>query len=110
MVVIDIMGITKIVTLIRMVTKQLEKEGARPTLLDPLEVDAPLLAQPLHFMVSFITVLVSPCGLLNVYQLPCRRTKVRPHSGCWTRTKLSKKAKGNLMFEVTKIAQFCAGL
>ena len=62
MVVIDIMGITKIVTLIRMVTKQLEKEGARPTLLDPLEVDAPLLAQPLHFMVSFIMVLVSPCG------------------------------------------------
>ena len=36
----------------RMVTKQLEKEGARPTLLDPLEVGAPLLAQPLHFMVS----------------------------------------------------------
>ena len=59
MMVIDIMGITKIVTLIRMVTKQLEKEGARPTLLDPLEVDAPLLAQPLHFMVSFIMVLVS---------------------------------------------------
>ena len=40
-----------------MVTKQLEKEGARPTLLDPLEVGAPLLAQPLHFMASFIVVL-----------------------------------------------------
>merc|ERR1719373_400093 len=34
----------------KMVTKQLEKEGARPTLLDPLQVGAPLLAQPLHFM------------------------------------------------------------
>merc|ERR1719495_1770126 len=34
----------------RMITKQLEKDGAKPTLLDPLEVGAPLLAQPLHFM------------------------------------------------------------
>ena len=57
--------ISKIFT-IRMVTKQLEKEGALPTLLDPLEVGAPMLAQPLHFMVSFIIV----TALLNVSTSP----------------------------------------
>ena len=36
--------------------KQLEKDGAKPTLLDPLEVGAPLLAQPLHFMVSIFKI------------------------------------------------------
>ena len=41
---------------IRMITKQLEKDGAKPTLLDPLEVGAPLLAQPLHFMVRIFKI------------------------------------------------------
>ena len=56
MVIIIVINTMKIVLLTRMITKQLEKEGARPTLLDPLEVGAPLLAQPLHFMVSFLFV------------------------------------------------------
>ena len=67
MIVIDIARMVESLRLtpsIRMVTKQLEKEGARPTLLDPLEVNAPLLAQPLHFMVSSIIVLL--LRLLNV--------------------------------------------
>ena len=55
MVIIIVINTMKIVHLTRMITKQLEKEGARPTLLDPLEVGAPLLAQPLHFMVSFLS-------------------------------------------------------
>ena len=89
-----------------MVTKQLEKEGARPTLLDPLEVGAPLLAQPLHFMVSFVMILVAPCHAKAfwsdkcIIQLPRRRTKVKPHSGCWTRIKLSKKVKGSVNFSI----------
>ena len=59
MVIIIIINMMQIILLTRMITKQLEKEGARPTLLDPLEVGAPLLAQPLHFMVSFTLVFCS---------------------------------------------------
>ena len=33
-----------------MIIHQLESEGAQVTLLDPLEIQAPLLAQPLHWM------------------------------------------------------------
>ena len=33
-----------------MIINQLESEGAQVTLLDPLEIQAPLLAQPLHWM------------------------------------------------------------
>ena len=83
-----------------MITKQLEKEGAQPTLLDPLEVGAPLLAQPLHFMVSFFlhnfghteTALWS--SICEIYRLRCRRTRVRPHNGCWILTRWSRKVKG----------------
>ena len=35
---------------------KLTSAGAKPTLLDPLEINAPMLQQPLHFMkVSFNT-------------------------------------------------------
>lgn len=34
----------------RMIIQQLEAMGAKPSLLDPLEIGAPLLTQPLHFM------------------------------------------------------------
>ena len=58
MVIIIITIIINTITITRMITKQLEKDGARPTLLDPLEIGAPLLAQPLHFMVCLILRLV----------------------------------------------------
>ena len=54
-IIISSSSMIQIIVPIRMITKQLEKEGAKPTLLDPLEVGAPLLAQPLHFMVSFLS-------------------------------------------------------
>ena len=54
MVIIIITIIINTITITMMITKQLEKDGARPTLLDPLEIGAPLLAQPLHFMVCLI--------------------------------------------------------
>ena len=33
-----------------MIMKNLAELGAEPTLLDPLEINPPLLSQPLHFM------------------------------------------------------------
>ena len=53
-IIITITIIINTINITRMITKQLEKDGARPTLLDPLEIGAPLLAQPLHFMVCLI--------------------------------------------------------
>ena len=53
-IIITISIIINTINITRMITKQLEKDGARPTLLDPLEIGAPLLAQPLHFMVCLI--------------------------------------------------------
>ena len=34
----------------RMIINNLEQLGARTTLLDPLEINPPMLQQPLHFM------------------------------------------------------------
>ena len=42
-----------------MIMKNLTAIGAEPTLLDPLTINPPMLAQPLHFMKVEIAIVIS---------------------------------------------------
>ena len=62
------------VSLLRMIIHQLESEGAQVTLLDPLQIQAPLLAQPLHWMKVNIA---QQTAVLNIIKIKKNLKSVR---------------------------------
>ena len=76
----------------RMILNNLQQLGARATLLDPLEINPPMLQQPLHFMK---VRQLSPSQLANITHdtflhdnnTPVFRTSPRRPSGWWRLTR-----------------------